>query len=230
MHDVVVAALVGPGAGRVVDRAARRRGRPRPVRSSIGRCDLLARTRPSAPRGVQQPQVDVADVLAHRAACIIALEVGRQVVRVGDDVDRCRAARRDRAAARPPANRCRRRGSRTGTRPRQRSSAAVEVLRRLALVLAVGEQDGVADGARRRRRTSRRPPSATADRGAAARRASTAHRSPWPRSGSTPMAVDQLVRRSGRPRRASECPAITAEERRRRGGSRSPPRWPPGRP
>ena len=45
-------------------------------------------------------------------------EVGRHVLRLGDDVDRPEQRGRDRAAARRPASRCRRRGSRTGTRRR----------------------------------------------------------------------------------------------------------------
>ena len=115
---VVVAALVAPRRRSGSRRCSSSTRCPRPARSSIAGATCFTRRDRRSPRR-PQPQAHVGGLLAHGGAQD-RLEVGRQVLRVRRRCRPSRAARSRPTAARRPASRCRRRGSRTGTRPAQR--------------------------------------------------------------------------------------------------------------
>ena len=170
-------------------------------------------------------------------ACMRRGELGAQLARLGDDVDRARAAPARSGAPRRPASRRRRRGSRTGSGRRPTRWPRVELVGPLVVVLAVGQQDRVPlgqpgpAGGRRPSRTAARPASSQVAHRRAAVGPELLHR--LVRLEAAVGVHDDHARRpSGRPGRRGRPGASRRRPRtrsRRRSGRapRRPPAWPP---
>ncbi len=158
LADRLRAAAAPPRGSRATRRPTRRWGRPPvsgltslPPRGEVldGGGDL-AHEEHLRPLRRPHPQRGVGDPAAHRLAHQL-LEVGGHLVRLGDQVDACRAGRWRCGAPRPPATPTPTPRQSHWNRPRAPSIAALSCSRALVLVVAVGEQDGVPLGRARHR-------------------------------------------------------------------------------
>ena len=142
---MVVALLVAPRAGRELDGALVDGARPRAVRSSIVGDTCLTKRDRRAP-GRPQPQRHVGRALGHRPGGHRG-EVGGHVLGSAMMSTEPMQTRWRSFAARRPTSRCRRPRQSHWKTPSQVATAASRSSRVSRLVLAVGEQDDVADGA-----------------------------------------------------------------------------------